>query len=123
MRRAVQNFMPILRQQEKQQHLPGEPPMSNPEMDERMDDAGSAEYWRDVRGYGKAKRASNRESSANLLREAGIEFTAMNNGAHLFVRGRSGEADFWPGTGLWTMRETGRRGRGVWRLMKIMGGD
>ena len=87
------------------------------------DDAGSAEYWRDVREYGRAKRARNRESSAEILREAGIEFTALNSGAHLFVRSRAGEADFWPGTGLWVMRDTGRRGRGVWRLIKIVGAE
>ena len=87
------------------------------------DDEGSAEYWRDVREYGQEKRARNRESSAEILREVGIEFTALNSGAHLFVRGRAGEADFWPGTGLWVMRGTGRRGRGVWRLIKIVGAD
>ena len=56
------------------------------------------------------KRASNRASSAQLLREAGIDFVEKNHGAHLIVQERY---DFWPGTGLWIERGTTKKQRGV----------
>ena len=88
--------------------------------DANDDEAGSTEYWRDVKAAGQAKRARNRDDSAELLRASGIEFSALNGGAHLFVRGHAGEADFWPGTGLWRLRGSTQRHRGVWQLIRLM---
>lgn len=74
--------------------------------------------WREVK---QAKRASNRASSPELLREAGFTFTTHNAGAHLIVSAPQGYVvDFWPGTGKWATR--GFRfalvGRGVANLIK-----
>lgn len=60
----------------------------------------------------RRRRATNREKSVALLREAGIPFISKNHGAHLLVAGRW---NFWPGTGLW--RCDGRTGRGVHPLL------
>lgn len=84
------------------------------------DDAGSTEYWRDVKAAVQAKRSRNRDDSAELLRASGIEFSDLNGGAHLFVRGYAGDADFWPGTGLWRMRGSTQRHRGVRQLIRLM---
>lgn len=67
-----------------------------------------------MRKEGQAKRASNRESSAKLLQDAGIPFERKNGGAHLIVAGRY---DFWPGTGVWIVREDGTKSRGVRKLI------
>ncbi len=77
-----------------------------------MDDLEAMKLWRSQK---KARRASNRAKSSELLTEAGIPFTIHNGGAHLIV---AGEWDFWPGTGLWHHRApapkgTAARGRGV----------
>lgn len=80
------------------------------------DDLGA--YWRDVKAASQAKRAGNRKSSAELLREAGVQFTAKNGDAHLIVRTDSGHViDFWPGTGLWIMRGSTQRHGGVRKLI------
>ena len=64
----------------------------------------------------RQKRASNRESSAEILRSAGIDFERKNEGAHLIINAAV-IIDFWPGTGKWIARN-GARGRGVKSLIK-----
>lgn len=68
------------------------------------------------------KRAANRENSARILREKGIPFEEKSAGVHLILKARDGEpfADFWPGTGLWIIRATQRRGRGVFKLAALV---
>ena len=87
--------------------------------DEILDD----QNFQHVRDHGKKKRAGNREHSAIILTEAGVEFTSHNGGAHLIVQGKNCIIDFWPGTGKYVSR-IGRRGgrgegRGVRSLMKF----
>lgn len=84
-----------------------------------MSDIG--EVYEALREESAAKRASNRQSSTALLRARGIPHTVKNGGAHVIV-GEPAFADFWPGTGLWIERSTGRKGRGVFRLLKALGG-
>lgn len=80
-----------------------------------MGDMG--DIFNDMKRESQLKRASNRKSSADILTKAGIEFTSKNLGAHLIV----GDFDFWPGTGLFINRKTGKRGRGVKNLIKFVG--
>lgn len=67
------------------------------------------------------KRAQNREYSTEHLRKQGVEFTSHNNGAHLVVISGRQAIDFWPGTGKFITRSTGRKGRGVFNLLKEIG--
>lgn len=70
------------------------------------------------------RRAGNRESSPELLEQAGVRFKSSNNGAHLIVTGSDWERiDFWPGTGKWIARDTKRKGRGVFNLLKYIKGE
>jgi hypothetical protein len=66
------------------------------------------------------KRVSNRESSAEYLRERGVPFEEKNFGAHLIVEGRECLIDFWPGTGKWNSR-CGKKGFGVRNLVAFIG--
>lgn len=86
--------------------------MSQPE---NADDMG--DYWRDVRAARQQKRAENRTDSASMLLAAGLKFETKNLGAHLIVRALGLTVDFWPGTGLWIVRNPRREGRGVQRLI------
>jgi len=70
--------------------------------------------WRKVK---QEKRSANRQSSAEMLRGAGIAFEERNGGAHLIVEGR---VDFWPGTGLWIQRGTNSKQRGVQALIRFI---
>lgn len=81
----------------------------------------SVEIFPCLKKESQERRASNRERSAELLREAGLPFESKNDGAHLIVTGHSVTADFWPGTGKFTVRGTGKYGRGVFNLMKAPG--
>ncbi|MFK3815130.1 hypothetical protein ACI2KG_00720 [Pseudomonas sp. NPDC089407] len=67
------------------------------------------------------RRAKNRQSSAEMLSERGIQFEAKNMGAHLIVSHEGKVADFWPGTGKYIPRGGGRPGRGVFNLLKMLG--
>ena len=77
-----------------------------------MGDEG--DFWRYVKAARKAKRAANTVASTDLLTQNGIEFESKNFGAHLFVSGRF---DFWPSSGLYIDRATGKRSRGVMKLI------
>lgn len=78
-----------------------------------------ADLWKEFKAYKQEKRASNRQSSADLLTTSGIVFTSHNDGAHLIVEGATKYIDFWPGTGRWNCR-TGKKGFGVINLIQYV---
>lgn len=82
-----------------------------------MGDMG--EIFDGMRRRSEEKRASNRENSAQILAQYGIEFESKNIGAHLIVKHAGKIVDFWPGTGKWIVRD-GKQGRGVSRLLKLL---
>lgn len=84
-------------------------------------DVGSTQYWRDIKQARQANRADNRELSAGVLYDAGIQYTTNNGGVHLIVEGATGFIDFWPGTGRWKDR-AGSKGFGVHNLVKHIKG-
>ncbi|WP_054912480.1 hypothetical protein [Pseudomonas sp. NBRC 111127] len=67
------------------------------------------------------RRARNRQGSAEILAERGVQFEVKNMGAHLIVSHEGKVADFWPGTGKYIPRGGGRPGRGVFNLLKLLG--
>jgi hypothetical protein len=79
-----------------------------------MSDAG--DLYREMRYESQKRRAHNRRSSAQLLRERSIAFESRNNGAHLIVSHRDKVLDLWPGTGRWRDRK-GKGGFGVRNLL------
>ena len=66
-----------------------------------------------LREMRKEKRASNRESSIEVLTSKDIAFQQLSD-THF----RIGEFDFWPSTGLFMNRKSGKRGRGVFNLIR-----
>jgi hypothetical protein len=78
-----------------------------------------AEAWRAFKLHKQEKRASNRQTSAELLAASGIVFTSHNNGAHLIVEGPTTHIDFWPGPGRWNCR-TGKKSFGVMGLIQYV---
>lgn len=68
----------------------------------------------------KQRRAINRERTAEMLREHGIEFVSKNGGAHLIV---DGKWSIWPGTGKWKHHNLPQAGRGVRGLLRAMKGE
>ncbi len=79
-----------------------------------MDDA---EMWKVHNERGKAKRAYNREASAQILIEAGVPFETKNSGSHLII---ADTWNFWPGTGYWREIRGTRNGRGVYSLLAML---
>ena len=79
-----------------------------------------AEGFRAMNEYKKEKRKSNAQWSTNYLIEQGIEFESKNGGAHLIVSHNDKIADFWPSTGKFQVRGSGRYLRGVKQLIKVM---
>ena len=78
-----------------------------------------AETYGAMRDASKAKRAGNREQSAQYLTAKEIPFTSNNGGAHLIVEGKDCFIDFWPGTGKWIARN-GAKGFGVRNLVNFI---
>lgn len=86
------------------------------------DDYSEAQHFEAMREASKSKRRSNRENSARILREKGVEFEERNNAAHLIIIDHGKPfADLWPGTGLWRLRSDATRGRGIAGLLGRLG--
>ena len=79
-----------------------------------------AEVWADFRAYKQAKKRSNLAHSTRQLEAAGIAFKVHNGGIHLVLTKGDQTIDFWPSTGLWWIRGTSNKRRGVQRLMAYM---
>lgn len=81
------------------------------------------EIYQAIKQAGAERRASNRQTSPEVLREHGIAFKSLNGGAHLVIEQGRNRYDFWPGTGKWWRRIKGhakvqREARGVFNLVK-----
>jgi hypothetical protein len=89
-----------------------------------MSDLG--ELFNAAREAGKERRASNRDTTPQVLRDHGLTFEVKNSGAHLVVRHGDAVADLWPGTGKYQVRRGKWRGpyrRGVFNLLRDLGVD
>jgi hypothetical protein len=75
--------------------------------------------FKERRAKSQEKRADNRKNSRAILDNKNCDYQLMNDGAHLIVKTNSGLVDFWPGTGRWIIRNTGRRGFGVQNLINL----
>lgn len=78
------------------------------------------EMFNEHRKARQEKRASNRDQSAVILQRAGVIFEEKNLGSHLIVLGGAKTIDFWPGTGLWIVRGTMQKRRGVRKLIQFV---
>ena len=74
-----------------------------------------------MREAGRERRRSNLERSTALLQERGVRFESNNGGIHLIVRGGGLVVDYWPSTGLFIVRGSGRKGRGGFNLLEKVG--
>lgn len=79
-----------------------------------------AEIWADIRAHSQQKRRANLASSTALLTHSGIPFTAHNGGIHIILHKGEQPVDFWPSTGLWWIRGTSNKRRGVKKLIAYM---
>lgn len=78
----------------------------------------TTDLYRALNEQSKEKRANNRQASARLLNEYKIPYLSKNFGAHLVIECADQVIDFWPGTGLWTVRGDPKKRRGVLHLIK-----
>ncbi len=83
-----------------------------------MGDMGEVfNHWRTIK---QEKKRSNLASSTRLLETNGIPVTVHNGGIHLVLSKGDQTIDFWPSTGLWWIRGTSNKRRGVQRLIAYM---
>lgn len=78
------------------------------------------EVWAEFRAFKRDKRRSNLANSTKLLEQSGIEFKVHNSGIHLVLTKGDQIIDYWPSTGLWWIRGTSNKRRGVHRLLAFM---
>ena len=70
--------------------------------------------WRAVK---QQKKRSNLAYSTRLLEQNGLAYTVHNGGVHLVLHKGEQPVDFWPSTGLWWIRGTSNKRRGVQKLI------
>jgi len=73
-----------------------------------------AELWRKHREASQEKKAGNLQNSTQILKDRGVPFKVLSS-----IHYRVGDWDFWASTGLYIHRATGKRGRGVFNLIKL----
>jgi hypothetical protein len=71
-----------------------------------------------LREVSREARARNRHFGGAALRLARIDFISRNMGVHLVVSHAGAVVDYWPGTGLWIVRGSNLKCRGVKRLIE-----
>ncbi|WP_114418957.1 hypothetical protein [Marinospirillum perlucidum] len=82
-----------------------------------MINRSKSQAFQDNKKESQERRASNRVQSTAILQQKGVPFESKNNGTHLIVGIKPELFDFWPGTGKWKCRRTGKEGRGVFSLL------
>jgi len=65
-------------------------------------------------------RVPNIAEAIRFLQKEGILFESKNKGAHLIVRHNGKVIDYWPGTGKFIDRATGKGKRGIRPLLKYL---
>lgn len=76
-----------------------------------------------MREEGRKKKRSNLAQSTTLLQEHGVPFTVHNNGVHIVIERATETIDFWPSTGLWWVRKSRNKRRGIFNLLKYLKGS
>jgi hypothetical protein len=79
-----------------------------------------SEMCRERREFTQKKRRSNLAASTAMLTGAGLSFQSNNGGIHLVLLKNEQFIDFWPSTGLWWIRGTSNKRRGIQKLIKYM---
>ena len=79
-----------------------------------------SEMWRDYRDMKQKKKRSNLAYSTKLLTDSGLTFVSNNFGVHLVLEKNGQSIDFWPSTGLWWIRGTSNKRRGIQKLIQFM---
>lgn len=63
--------------------------------------------WQEVAAGRKERRARNRDHNMRVLRVAGVQFQAIDNGWQLRIERNGERIDFMAGTGAWSIRRDG----------------
>lgn len=77
-----------------------------------------SEVFADLRKAKQAKKRSNLAASTRMLQESGVNFESHNMGIHLVIKMNDKIIDFWPSTGLWWIRGTSNKRRGIEKLIR-----
>lgn len=85
-----------------------------------MSDNEVSEMWRAVREHKQKKKRSNLAYSTAQLTAAGLPFDSHNMGVHLVLMKGNQPIDFWPSTGLWWIRGSTNKRRGIQKLILFM---
>jgi hypothetical protein len=78
------------------------------------------EMWHERRLQQRVKKRSNLAFSTNKLILEGLTFVSHNDGTHLVLTKGDQHIDYWPSTGLWWIRGTKNKRRGIEKLIKYM---
>lgn len=75
------------------------------------------DIFRAMKELGKQKRENNWENGLRILAAKKVPFQVLDEySRHI----RVSNYDFWASTGLYIHRETKRRGRGIFNLLKVL---
>lgn len=87
-----------------------------------MSDPEIWETYAALRQIKQEKKRSNLAYSTGQLVRAGIAFESHNNDIHLVVKKGDETIDYWPSTGLWWIRGSRNKRRGMDKLIRHMKG-
>lgn len=79
------------------------------------------DFWNAFRESKKERREQAFQIHHAEIKKLGIPHEVKNSGHHIIFNFKGALADFWPASGKWCDRKSGRYGIGLHRLLKIYG--
>lgn len=64
------------------------------------------------------KKDSGREHAVFKVKKSGLTYESKFNDSYFLIKGIKGNIEFYPGTGVFSCKDTGYRGKGVDNLIK-----
>ena len=78
------------------------------------------EYRQGMKEESQNRRKKHRDTAPEILDKHCVSWEKFNGGIHLLVFSSFDDYDFWPGTGRFKSRKTGKSGRGIFNLIKLV---
>lgn len=76
--------------------------------------------WTVQKEQARQKKIRNKEWSTNKLKQLEIPFSSHSNGVHLKIEYNGFLIDFWPSTGKFIDKKTGKHRRGIHNLLNLL---
>ena len=73
---------------------------------------------RNRKNFKEPSKDSGRDYAVSKIKKSGLIYESKFNDSYFIIKGIKGNVEFYPGTGVFSCKNTGYRGKGVYNLIK-----